>query len=254
MNKTAGAFGIISGSISVIFGVVTLTLDSGSWENSRSYGGDAYTGIQNAAAQTANNVQALADIVKYGIGLLLIAIGLLAIAYFAMHIGGKNSQPTTETRSRPSAATTEIALKPDVSKKHLSENDIADIANETFDFDLLPDFESKPEDFKLNEQWQIAIGCMDSDTIYDRYKNEVAFHPDYRYLCYVELKKRMRGREKKDYLTAVPLKSSDGENESGEDEFFDVTCPYCNKQLSFLKGTEEGLCLNCNSVFKISEN
>lgn len=141
----------------------------------------------------------------------------------------------------------------DVSEEPQSENDITDITNETFDFDLLPDFESKPNGFKLNEQWQIAIGCMDSDTIYDRYKNEAEFHPDYRYLCYVELKKRMRGREKKDYLTAVPLKNSDGENESGEDEFFDVICPYCNKQLSFLKGTEEGLCLNCNSIFKNSD-
>ena len=46
--------------IALIFAVVTFSTDvhrnSGSYESSETYGGDAYTGIQNAAAQTANNV------------------------------------------------------------------------------------------------------------------------------------------------------------------------------------------------------
>jgi len=47
------------------------TKDDGAWERSEAYGGDAYTGIQNAAAQTANNVQALARIARFGFGSVL---------------------------------------------------------------------------------------------------------------------------------------------------------------------------------------
>ena len=77
------AFGIFSGILSIIFGIITLVQDTGSWESSISYGGDAYTGIQNAAATTANNVQDLAAIVATGLGFLLISIGLITIAYFS---------------------------------------------------------------------------------------------------------------------------------------------------------------------------
>ena len=57
--------------------------DVGYWEASISYGGDAYTGIQNAAAQTANNVQDLAEIAAMGFGFLLISLGLFMIFYFS---------------------------------------------------------------------------------------------------------------------------------------------------------------------------
>lgn len=81
-GKASCVFGMISGILSVLFGLITLSQDTGSWESSTSYGGDAYTGIQNAAAQTANNVQDLAEIVAMGFGFLLIALGLFAIFYF----------------------------------------------------------------------------------------------------------------------------------------------------------------------------
>lgn len=46
--------------LAFIFAIVCFATNSsasnGSYESSKSYGGDAYTGIQNAAAQTANNV------------------------------------------------------------------------------------------------------------------------------------------------------------------------------------------------------
>ena len=46
--------------LSLVFAIVCFSTDpsvaNGSYESSKSYGGDAYTGIQNAAAQTANNV------------------------------------------------------------------------------------------------------------------------------------------------------------------------------------------------------
>jgi hypothetical protein len=59
-------------------------MSTGSWESNSSYGGDAYTGIQNAAAQTANNVQDLAEILKTGMSSALIIFGIAMIAYFGL--------------------------------------------------------------------------------------------------------------------------------------------------------------------------
>lgn len=81
--------GIISGILSVIFGIIMFTKNVGYYESSSSYGGDAYTGIQNAAAQTANNVKALSEIAKMGFAFFLIALGLIAIFYFAMKLSKK---------------------------------------------------------------------------------------------------------------------------------------------------------------------
>lgn len=41
--------------LALIFSILCSNLRVGSWEWDKEYGGDAYTGIQNAAAQAANN-------------------------------------------------------------------------------------------------------------------------------------------------------------------------------------------------------
>ncbi len=82
-SKGISIVGIISGVISIIFGLMMRGMDIGSYESYSSYGGDAYTGIQNAAAQTANNLMDVAEITRSGFSFLLIAIGLIAISYFA---------------------------------------------------------------------------------------------------------------------------------------------------------------------------
>ena len=92
LNKTSNSNifisigGIISGIVSMIFGFVMLGSYVGLYEFSSEYGGDAYTGIQNAAAQTANNVKALAEIARLGFAFLLISIGLIAIFYFVSNL------------------------------------------------------------------------------------------------------------------------------------------------------------------------
>lgn len=82
LGKLACIPGILSGVLSCIFGLAMFGMDSGSYEMSVTYGGDAYTGIQNAAAQTANNIQDLGDLTKVGFGFLLLILGFLAIWYF----------------------------------------------------------------------------------------------------------------------------------------------------------------------------
>ena len=74
--------GLFSGLLSIILGLVACGFSDGGYEMSNTYGGDAYTGIQNAAAQTANNVETLAGIVKFGVASLLIVLGIAISAYF----------------------------------------------------------------------------------------------------------------------------------------------------------------------------
>lgn len=81
----SNAIGVISGILSVVFGIIVKNYYSRylSYTLSKSYGGDAYTGIQNAAAYTANNVRAVYHLIQNGFMFLLIVIGLIAIAAFS---------------------------------------------------------------------------------------------------------------------------------------------------------------------------
>lgn len=73
-----GGFAVWQGSL---LGDVTINLGlRGSYELNHSYGGDAYTGIQNAAAQAANNVYYGNEIVQNIAGGLEDLIGALGIA------------------------------------------------------------------------------------------------------------------------------------------------------------------------------
>lgn len=83
-EKAFSVLGTISGIISIIFSIIVFCMDNGSWENSLQYGGDAYTGIQNAAAQTANNIQALCDILKIAFGAVLLVGGIVLICVFGL--------------------------------------------------------------------------------------------------------------------------------------------------------------------------
>lgn len=85
-NMICNIIGVISGFISIIFAFVVKKMSIGSYENNYTYGGDAYTGMQNASAQAANNVQALADIVRTGLFALLFVIGVALICYFVSKI------------------------------------------------------------------------------------------------------------------------------------------------------------------------
>ena len=83
LKLIACIIGIVSGLLSAVLGLITYGMSTGSYESSLSYGGDAYTGIQNAAAQSANNMLYASEIIRFGFGSLLLVLGLFIIALFA---------------------------------------------------------------------------------------------------------------------------------------------------------------------------
>ena len=85
-NNNSYEFGIFVSILVLIAGIVFFFYSSysniGSTEYNCEYGGDAYTGIQNAAAQTASNVYYLIICISKGIGILTSSIGLISLSYF----------------------------------------------------------------------------------------------------------------------------------------------------------------------------
>ena len=67
---------IFIGLISVVLSIVCFVYGDLKFEQRSMYGGDAFTGIQNAAAVTSENVMILAKIVKIGFGSVLLVAGL----------------------------------------------------------------------------------------------------------------------------------------------------------------------------------
>ena len=72
--------------LAMIIGFVSITLGAdmadswdGDYVSSQYYGGDAYTGIQQASAATANNVRYTTEAVNEGFGNVLIIMGILII-------------------------------------------------------------------------------------------------------------------------------------------------------------------------------
>ena len=61
------------------------------------YGGDAYTGIQHAAAETGQNVRDLARINRFGFGSILLIGGLALIAF---GIPGNNKEIDEENEKK----------------------------------------------------------------------------------------------------------------------------------------------------------
>ncbi|MBR2476759.1 MAG: hypothetical protein IKB50_01340 [Clostridia bacterium] len=82
-KKAMSICGIVSGGLSIIFSVLlACNYSLGSTASRESYGGDAYTGIQNAAAQTANNIYKNTEILATGLSMILFILGLALIFYF----------------------------------------------------------------------------------------------------------------------------------------------------------------------------
>jgi len=77
-----GASSLISGIISIALGFDAMSNSGGRYSPSYKYGGDAYTGMQNAAADAANNISDMEQSVCEAIGYVSLAIG------FGLNVAG----------------------------------------------------------------------------------------------------------------------------------------------------------------------
>lgn len=70
---------ILVGIVSIGLSISCFNADTGQYVSENYYGGDAYTGIQHAAAETGQNVRNLAKLTAKGFGSILLVSGLALI-------------------------------------------------------------------------------------------------------------------------------------------------------------------------------
>lgn len=100
-NKMRSILFIVIGIIAIVLAVYFYQMGSLEYCSDTSYGGDAYTGIQNAAAATARNVRRIAEIVKEGFAATFFLSGLGFIGV-GLTIPVKTKKKETESVQTPS--------------------------------------------------------------------------------------------------------------------------------------------------------
>ena len=104
MKKAASILGMISSVISFLLGIYCYDgFYGGDCVDFKTYGGDAYTDIQNATASAANNISVLSYTIQDMFSFLLIIIGLLAFSYFLLQLA--NTSKPKKKSVTPSAVT-----------------------------------------------------------------------------------------------------------------------------------------------------
>lgn len=103
LKKIKAVFLITIGGIAIICGIVCFLADTGTFERQTSYGGDAYTGIQNAGAITANNVKCVAQLTSLGFGFAFLITGLILISNGILPLLLKVEPTAIETSDASSA-------------------------------------------------------------------------------------------------------------------------------------------------------
>lgn len=96
---------IVVGIVAIILSIVCFSFKSLDYEGNSMYGGDAFTGIQNAAATTSKNVKELASIVQFGFGSVLLVIGL---GFIGVGLTTPMSSPISNNKPLPKPQVPEI--------------------------------------------------------------------------------------------------------------------------------------------------
>lgn len=101
---------IFIGIIAIGLSIKCYTIKDLDYESKSMYGGDAFTGIQNAASQTSKNVKELAAITQFGFGSLLFVMGLtlVGIGLTTPMDSKKNEKDFSIAEEIPQAEQTEI--------------------------------------------------------------------------------------------------------------------------------------------------
>lgn len=101
LNLVGNIGGIVAGGKAIQYAKVIRRMEVGEYVSDLAYGGDAYTGIQNAGAATACNVQDLARLVRSGFSALLTVIGIALIFFFISRIHWKFCNAAGEKGKKP---------------------------------------------------------------------------------------------------------------------------------------------------------
>lgn len=100
--KKKAALLIIIGILAIALSIVSFCMDAGYYAVYEQYGGDAYTGMQNASACTALNVRRLCEVVKFGFGSILLVSGLTLIVSGISAVTKDDLKSFIEEYSNPS--------------------------------------------------------------------------------------------------------------------------------------------------------
>ena len=96
--KKIGIVLIVVGVVALILACSLFTAEVGLGEGYEQYGGDAYTGIQNAAARTSKNVVITNEILCLGFGSVLLVMSFLGLGVgVALLIPNKIKKEKKET-------------------------------------------------------------------------------------------------------------------------------------------------------------
>lgn len=120
LNLVGNIGGIVAGVKSIQYAKAIRLLDVGEYVSNLAYGGDAYTGIQNAGAKTACNVQDLAILVRNGLSALLTVIGIALIFFFISRIHWKTCGATEKSAKNVCAELDDVMKKQEATNQMLS--------------------------------------------------------------------------------------------------------------------------------------
>ena len=125
-NKALTILFIVIGSVAILLSIRCFVRYTGQYSDYITYGGEAYTGIQNAGAETANNVKATNEILSFGFGSVLLVIGATMLGVGIISYQNLSS-PTPNSGSKVDQASdndaTEKAISPDQGQAETSESD-----------------------------------------------------------------------------------------------------------------------------------
>ena len=88
---------ILVGIVSIWMSNKCFNAHTGSYVEMQYYGGDAFTGIQHAAAETGENVRDLAKLVSDGFGYILLVSGLTLIVV-GIPVSKKKTEMASEVK------------------------------------------------------------------------------------------------------------------------------------------------------------
>ena len=92
MKKIYAVIFLLIGITSIILGTICYSMEDGHRDFNYSYGTDAYTGIQDGVAQTANNVQYLTEITSFGFGSVLTVAGVFMLVFGIKTLNAENNK------------------------------------------------------------------------------------------------------------------------------------------------------------------